>query len=81
MPGRSLEKRSLTRLGRAIKSIRLRHGLSQEKLSFLADLDRSYVGGVERGERNVSFINLLKLTNALGVTLADLFDKYEGSDG
>lgn len=81
MPIRPPEKRGLTRLGKAIRSIRLKNGLSQEKLGFLADLDRSYVGGIERGERNVSFVNLLKVSRALGVTLSELVRVYDDQNG
>lgn len=46
--------------------------MTQGSLGFEADLDRSYIGQVERGERNVSIINLAKLARALGVPLSTL---------
>ena len=47
--------------------------MSQEKLALQAGLDRTYVGGVERGERNIALINIAKLAMALQVSVADLF--------
>ena len=51
--------------GKRIRKRRLELGISQEKLADLAGLHRTYVGSVERGERNVSFLNILRLAKAL----------------
>ena len=56
-----------------ISSKRKARGLSQRALAQLAGLDRTYVGSVERGERNVSIDNVERLAEALGIELADLF--------
>jgi len=64
----------LRRFGRNVRLLRKRKGLSQEALSFEADLDRTYVGSVERGERNISLLNILRLAGALGVKPAKLFE-------
>ncbi|MFC1834155.1 helix-turn-helix domain-containing protein [Thermodesulfobacteriota bacterium] len=62
----------LVRFGETLRSQRSKVGLSQEDLAIQAGLDRSYVGGVERGERNVSLINMAKLAKALGISPAEL---------
>jgi transcriptional regulator with XRE-family HTH domain len=51
-----------------MRAIRERKGLSQERLAELADLHRNYVGGIERGERNVGLCNIVRLAKALGVS-------------
>ena len=64
-------------LGRAIRELRRSAGISQEGLADRSRLHRTYVGGIERGERNVSFGNLLKLANALGVRPSELIARSE----
>lgn len=64
----------LLSFGSHVRTIRQKKGLSQEDLAHLAGLDRTYMGGVERGERNLGLINLKKIADALGVTVKDLFD-------
>ena len=60
--------------GKRVRALRLERRLSQEKLAELADLHRNYVGGVERGERNVSLINIVKLAHGLNVKLTKLVE-------
>lgn len=67
----------LDALGRAVRELRLARGLSQEDLAYWAGLHRTYVGGIERGERNVAFLNILKLARALDVAPSELMAKYE----
>ncbi len=62
----------LVDLGMAIRNARLAMGLSQEALAIDAGLDRSYMGGIERGEHNLAIMNIAKIANALGVTPSDL---------
>lgn len=68
------EKALLEKIGERIKGLRLKSELSQEKLSFACELDRTYIGSVERGERNISLINLNKIAIALNVPLPDLLN-------
>ena len=64
----------LKRLGARLRDLRHQQGISQEKLAELAGLHRTYVGAVERGERNISLINLTALSIALGVRLNTLVE-------
>ena len=64
----------LVDLGASIRSIRLKQGFSQEAIALASGLDRSYLGGVERGEHNIAIINLEKVAIALGVSIKELFD-------
>ena len=64
-------------LGRAIHELRLDAGVSQEELARRACLHRTYIGGIERGERNVSFANLLRIADALGERPSKLLSRYE----
>jgi transcriptional regulator with XRE-family HTH domain len=61
-----------TRFGTRLRSLREQRGLSQEALAFKAGLHRTYVSSTERGERNVSLVNLERLATALGVQLREL---------
>ena len=67
--------KELVALGKAIRGARLAANLSQEALADEAGIDRSYIGGVERGEHNVALINLVKIAKALNTTTAELLYK------
>ena len=61
------------RFGKRVKKARKSKGLSQEGFADLCGLDRTYIGGVERGERNISLDNIHKLSEALGMSISELF--------
>ena len=63
--------------GRAVREARVTNGISQEELAARSGMHRTYVGGVERGERNLSYTNLLRLADALGLSLSELQQRAE----
>jgi transcriptional regulator with XRE-family HTH domain len=65
--------------GNRVRELRQTAGLTQEELAHVAELDRSYVGGVERGERNLSIDNVCRLAKAIGVSPADFFSWWRDS--
>lgn len=65
---------ALVALGDAIKRIRQTKSISQERLALLAEVDRSYVGRVERGDNNVAVLTLIRLAAALDVSVAMLME-------
>lgn len=67
------KNQQLVKVGLQIRKIREAKGYSQEEFAAEANIDRSYMGGVERGERNISVLNLIKIARALKVELGDLF--------
>lgn len=68
------EAEILRELGRRIRAQRKLIGLTQEELALVAEVDRSYFGGIERGERNVTFTVLCRLCVALQCDVAKLTD-------
>lgn len=61
------------KFGKNLKRLRLEKGISQESLALLADLDRTYIPSIEKGERNVSITVVEKLANALNVCISEFF--------
>ena len=59
--------------GNNLKRLRLEKGLSQEKLALIAEIDRTYIPSIEKGERNVSIVIAEKLAIALNVPITELF--------
>ncbi len=64
----------MEKLGGNVRALRQAKGLSQEELALEAGLDRTYMGGIERGERNVSVLNLCKVAVALELPAAALLE-------
>lgn len=62
-----------TTFGKRLRELRTAKGLSQEALALASELDRTYIGGIERGERNVSLVNIEKIAAGLGVAVRELF--------
>lgn len=59
-------------LGNRIRLLRKECGYSQESLAFECELDRTYIGAVERGERNISLENIAKVAKALSISISEL---------
>ena len=67
--------KELAYLGKAIRGLRHETGHSQEALADDVGIDRSYMGGIERGEHNVALVNLVKIAQALKITTSELLAK------
>lgn len=65
----------LKEFGIRVRAVRLERGLSQEQLATLAGIDRTYIGGIERGERNAGIKNIWRIADALGVPAAVFFER------
>lgn len=72
-----VQSREHERLGRAVRELRVRRGLSQELLGYRSGLHRNYVGAIERGEINPTFRVLLKLARGLGFPLSEIIVLWE----
>jgi transcriptional regulator with XRE-family HTH domain len=64
-------------LGATVRDLRLKLGYSQEALAERAELHRTYIGGIERGERNVSLENIVRLAHALRVSPSQLLERLK----
>jgi transcriptional regulator with XRE-family HTH domain len=71
------EQRLQSAFGKAVRRFRADAGVSQESLAGRAGLNRTYLGDVERGERNVSVVNMHKIAKALGIKLSALIVEME----
>ena len=61
--------------GQRVRELRIQRGLSQERLAELSTLHRNYIGGVERGERNIALLNIVRLAHALRVKPMNLVER------
>ena len=65
-----------SRFGVRVRQLRTERGLSQEAFADKAGLHRTYIGSIERGEQNISLVNIEKLAATLGISLAELFSTF-----
>ena len=72
-----MTKTELLVLGKTIRRFREQQGLSQESLADLSHLHRTYIGGIERGERNIGLLNLLRIAKALNILPTDLLQDFD----
>jgi transcriptional regulator with XRE-family HTH domain len=72
--GNRREAQIQKQFGERVRELRKQKGFSQESLALACALDRTYIGGVERGERNISLLNIHKIAAALGVPAKELFN-------
>lgn len=71
----SNEDRKLLRmLGERIRQLRVSKGFSQEHLADIAEVHRTYIGMIERGEKNITFLSACKIADALGISLSQIFE-------
>lgn len=61
--------------GQRVQQLRHAQGISQEKFALLIEMDRTYYASVEAGKRNISIINIKKIADGFGITLAELFSE------
>ncbi len=69
-----MKKAILVKFGKKIREARAKKGLSQEALADLANVHRTYIGMVERAEKNITLLNIQKLSKALKIDIKELFE-------
>ncbi len=74
MAKRISKNKILVAFGDKVRELRKEKGLSQEELSFKADLHRTYIGMIERAEKNITLTNIEKIAKALDVSLKEIFN-------
>ena len=70
-----MKKAILVKFGKKIREVRENRGLSQEALADIANVHRTYIGMVERAEKNITLLNIQKLAKALKIDIKELFDE------
>ena len=71
------KKKILVLFGEKVRELRKEKGLSQEELSYKSDLHRTYIGMIERAEKNITLVNIEKIAKALNVELKDFFSSIK----
>lgn len=69
-----MKKTILVKFGKKVREVRVKRGLSQEALADIASVHRTYIGMIERAEKNITLLNIQKLAKALKVDIRELFD-------
>ncbi|WP_263603452.1 helix-turn-helix domain-containing protein [Chryseobacterium sp. PET-29] len=64
----------LVKFGSTVRNLRIQKGLSQEQLAHLSDVHRTYIGMIERAEKNVTLTSIQKIAYGLGVSIIDLLE-------
>ncbi len=72
-----MRNEKLVLFGQRVRTLRKIKGLSQESMAALAGLDRSYMGHIERGEKNITLLKIYQISDALGIEVSDLFPREE----
>lgn len=68
------EDHTLQQFGLNVRVLRTKQGLSQEQLASMCELDRTYISGIERGKRNISLLNIVKIATYLKITPSELMN-------
>lgn len=74
-----MRNEKLVAFGQRVREIRKSRGLSQESMAALSGIDRSYMGHIERGEKNITLTKIYQISDALGIEVADLFPRADTS--
>ena len=77
MTNQSLKNQALIQFGDKVKTTRKEKGLSQEDLASRANLHRTYIGMIERAEKNITLVNMLKIAKGLNVPLCELLESVD----
>ena len=70
-----MKQEILVKFGKKVRAHRLKIGLSQEELAARAEVHRTYIGMIERAEKNITLVNIEKIAHALEIKVKDLFDE------
>ncbi len=69
-----MKKAILVKFGKKIREVRVKRGLSQEAIADIANVHRTYIGMIERAEKNITLLNIQKLSKALKIDIKELFE-------
>lgn len=72
-----MRDKQLAAFGKAVRELRKEKGLSQEAFADLAGIDRSYMGHIERGEKNITLTKIHQICRALELTVSELFNRID----